>query len=181
MLKMKQLAEFIAKGNWQAAEKFLKAEARKKSATADVFYNLAKVLEAGLKYQQSGYWLRKAVGKNPDYQIAWFELGRWSLSFAPIHDAYEAFYKAYALDPEDDDARRNFGRIALRLGQWGEAEKAWSGFDDIEAKQAKYRIVAETGHDATGLLQELLRDKSVRPQVIKTMTKTAIGAIPLKL
>lgn len=175
-----KIPKLILNQDWIAAERLLKKAAQSKNASPDVFYNLAKVLEARNKYRQCGVWFRKAVNARRDYQIAWFELGRWSVSYGMLRSAFEAFENAYILDSKDKDAAINLARVALRLGKWEIAGRLWEQFDDQEAKQAMYRICVESGEDGIQTLKNLLSQKSIRAEVIKTMTRTAKGRIPLK-
>lgn len=181
MSKLKNLAVFIAEENWRGATAVLKREAGKAGAPASVFYNLAKVLEADKKWKQSGKWLKKAIQIDPTYQIAWFELGRWSIDQGDFQVAFEAFCKSSELDPDDKDAKRNAARIGLRLGMWEQAREHWKSCSDIEAEQARYRIAAELGESIDGLQARLLENRKARPEVIKTLTRTAKGKIPLIL
>lgn len=181
MSKSEKLAVFIAEENWRGAAAVLKREAGKAGAPASVFYNLAKVLEADKKWRQSGKWLKKAIQIDLNYQIAWFELGRWSLDQGDFQLAFEAFRKSSELNPDDKDARRNTARIALRLGMWEQAREYWKSYPDMEAEQARYRIAAELGESIDGLQTTLLENRNARPEVIKTLTRTAKGKIPLVL
>lgn len=181
MSKIQDLPQLISQENWSAATAVLKREAGKSGAPAHIFYNLAKVLQAGGKWKQSGKWLRRAILKDSNYQIAWFELGRWALEYRELQLAYEAFRKSSELNPDDTDAKRNAARLALRLGKWAQAREYWQAFTDIEAEQARYRIAAELGENIHDLRAKLLANQNARPEAIKTMTRTAKGSIPLRL
>ncbi len=181
MTNAEKLSVLIAEENWQAAAALLKREAGRASAPASIFYNLAKVLEVDQKWRQSGRWLRKAIRIDPTYQLAWFELGRWALDQRDFQQALEAFLKASELNPEDKDAKRNTARLALRLGQWEEAREHWKSFSDLEADQARYRIAAELREYTDDLQVALLENKKARAAVIKTLSRTAKGKIPLTL
>ena len=181
MTHLNALAELLATHNWAKAEQLLKRTIAKKHASPDIFYNLGKVLEAAGKYAQSGRWFEKATAAKPDYAMAWFELGRWQLNHHQLRSALTSFKQASALEPADKDARRNVARLALRLGEWENALAASAGFDDVEALQARYRIAVETNQDARTLLAELLKNKEARPLVLKMMTRTAKGCIPLRI
>lgn len=175
------LPRLLREENWSAAEKVLRAAARKKVAPAEVFYNLAKVLEASGKAAQMRTWLQRALKAKPDYAMAWFELGRCALAQQDFPSAFKAFERANALDPKDQDARRNLGRIALRLGVWDKAAACFARAEDTEAQLALYRIASERGEDTGALRETLLALPDDRPEVLKTLTRTAKGAIPLKL
>lgn len=83
--------------------------------------------------------------------------------------------------PDDADTQRNLGRVALRLGDWDIATDCFLAHSDQEARLARYRIAAETGSDITDLRDALLAERSWRPEVIKTLTRTAKGSVPLNL
>ena len=159
----------------------LRREACRKGATAQIYYNLAKVLEQVGKWQQAGQWLRRAVLKDPTYAIAWFELGRWQLDQRALRAAYGAFKTAFELNQQDHDAKRNAARLALRLGDWNQAQLLWQAFDDQEASLARYRIGAELGETEPGTIDALLSDKCHRPETWKALTRTARGSLPLSL
>lgn len=181
MANLANLPTLISSQNWPAAIKLLRREASKPDAGADIFYNLGKVLEADGKWLQSGEWFQKAVDRRSGYQVAWFELGRWAVDQRDLRRAFDAFMKAVDLEPADADARRNAGRIALRLGRWAQARTLWEAFSDNEAKQAQYRITAELSEPTSDMRNKLLDDRHLRPEVLKTLTRTAKGSIPLKI
>lgn len=175
------LPALLAAQDWPAAERLLRRLAKGKAPTADVFYNLAKVLEMAGKRAQVRHWLERAVGCKPDYAIAWFELGRAAVDEGDLPAARLAFVKALALAPQDADARRSLGRVALRLGDWEMANACFAGQTDREAQMARYRIGAETGAPVDDLRAALLARGEWRPEVLKTLTRTAKGSIPLVL
>lgn len=181
MARLSDLPTLVQTRQWKAAETLLRRQAAKPAATADIFYNLAKVLEADGRGRQARCWLEKAVAARPDYAAAWFELGRWFLADDQLRSAYAAFASAARHAPHDADAKRNLGRLALRLGEWETARSAWSAIDDVEAQCARYRITVETGNDAGQQLDALLEMSGARPVVLKAMTRTARGRIPLRL
>lgn len=175
------LPALLAAKDWPAAERLLRRFAKGKAPHSAVFYNLAKVLEAGGKPDQKKHWLERAVAANPSYGLAWFELGRVALEHNALSDALAAFVRASVLMPDDADTQRNLGRVALRLGDWDIATDCFLAHSDQEARLARYRIAAETGSDITDLRDALLAERSWRPEVIKTLTRTAKGSVPLNL
>ncbi|QFT98649.1 Anaphase-promoting complex, cyclosome, subunit 3 [Roseovarius sp. THAF8] len=181
MADLSRLPALLQAEDWAAAERLLRRAANAKSAPAEVFYNLAKVLEESGKSGQRVQWLRRAVLRRSDYAKAWFELGRAELEALDLRAAHRAFDKAHKLDPGDSDARRMFARLCLRLGQWDKAETAFGNAEDAEARLARYRIAAETGRSTRADRHALLLDQSLRPQALKALTRTAKGAIPLNL
>ena len=173
------LPGLLAAEDWPAAGALLRAAAAQDGASAEVFYNLGKVLEAAGRHAEAGPWFERAVSARPDYQIAWFELGRWAIAHGPLQRALDAFRAASQIDANDEDAARNHARLALRLGHWQEAERVWSRFSDPEALMAHYRTITERGEDGSGLRDELLARGDLRPDMLKAMTRTARGRIPL--
>lgn len=175
------LPALLAAKDWPAAERLLRRLAKGKAPQPAVFYNLAKVLEAGGKPEQMKHWFERAVAANPNYGVAWFELGRVALEHNALDEALTAFVRTAALMPGDADTRRNLGRVAMRLGDWDRAAECFAGQGDPEARLAHYRIAAETGASSTELRDALLAERSWRPEVIKTLTRTAKGSVPLNL
>jgi tetratricopeptide (TPR) repeat protein len=179
MVDLTELPGFIAAQDWAAAERLLRKAARARNPPPEVYYNLAKVLEAAGKPGQMAQWLKRALTANPAYAFAWFELGRLALNEARLEAAFHPFTKAHELAPGDDDSRRNLGRIALRLGKWDVASSCFGGVDDPEALLARYRIAAETGTATQAMRAALFAQPGLRKAVLKTLTRTAKGSIPL--
>lgn len=178
---MKHLPALLAAQDWASAERLLRRLSKSKAAPAEVFYNLAKVLEAAGKTGQITTWLKRAISANPRYALAWFELGRQHLQAGALEDAFQAFDKAHRYDPSDPDSQRNLGRVALRLGEWSVAERCFANQQDTEAQLARYRIAAETGQATVALRNAMLADGKNRTSVLKTLTRTAKGSFPLSV
>lgn len=178
---MKPLPAMLAAQDWTSAERLLRRLSKSKSAPPEVFYNLAKVLEASDKNSQIVTWLKRAVAANPQYASAWFELGRHQLEGGALEGAFHAFEKAHLCNPSDSGSKRNLGRVALRLGYWDLAAHCFSGQQDSEAQLARYRIAAETGMETVDLRDALLAETNMRPSVLKTLTRTAKGSFPLSV
>ncbi|SMX27510.1 Tetratricopeptide repeat protein [Pelagimonas phthalicica] len=181
MADLSALPSFLQAQDWEKAEQLLRRAAKAEAAPAEVFYNLAKVLEAAGKPRQRKVWLQRAIQARPGYGLAWFELGRISLEEDDLEAAWLAFSRVAALDPSDGDARRNLGRVALRLGYWDDARLAFMGATDREAKEAQYRIASEMGEDTTALRDELLQDKENRAETLRSLTRASKGSLPLRL
>jgi cytochrome c-type biogenesis protein CcmH/NrfG len=178
-----RLTELLIAGDWTAAEALLAPLAARPDAPVAVVYNHGKVLiELGCS-REAVAALRRVCAQAPGRADAWFELGRAALLHEDFDTALEAFAEALARDPDDRDARRNLGRVALRLGQWEAARAAWEGLgEDDEAGLALYRIAAETGApDAPARRARLLAAHPDRAAVILTLVRTSKGAIPLDL
>lgn len=175
------LPGLLATHDWPAAERVLRRLAKGKAPGPEVFYNLAKVLEAASKHDQRVYWLERAVAAQPRYGIAWFELGRAALQSGALAQAQDAFQHAVDLMPKDADAKRNLGRIALRRGDWPVAETCFAALPDLEAQIAIYRLRAETGQASKALRDALLAQPAARPAALRALTRTAKGSLPLIL
>ncbi|WP_299407436.1 tetratricopeptide repeat protein [uncultured Roseobacter sp.] len=181
MTDLSALHGILQAQDWPRAERLLRRAAQKKGAPAEVYYNLAKVLEARGKPAQRQIWLKRAVSERPDYAMAWFELGRAALDDGDLVAAAQAFDTAARLAPEDHEARRLSAQLALRLGDWEKAKAGFAESTDSEARLARYRIAAEQGEDTTAARAALLRDPEMRPAVLRVLTRTAKGTLPLKL
>lgn len=181
MADLTALPRLIQAQDWAAAESLLRGAAMPSDAPAEVFYNLAKIVEMQGKWTDAGPWLHRATQRRANYAMAWFELGRWAADHDDRALALTAFRHAAALDPTDRDARRNLGRIALRQGDWDTVLTAFDGQTDLEARIALYRARTETGADTRAELDALLARKDARAAVFKAMTRTAKGRVPLRL
>ncbi|KEO56444.1 tetratricopeptide repeat protein [Thioclava pacifica] len=184
MSGLAKLGHLIAAQDWAGAEAVLRREAARKDAPAQIFYNLAKVLEAAGRPEQMGHWLTRAVKRDPGYAIAWFELGRVKLAGDQLEEARAAFARALALDHQDADAARNLMRLALRLGHWEEAANAAHRLGaDPEALATRYRAASELGHvdEADHLRNALLHDPANRAVALKALTRVAKGQLPMRL
>lgn len=182
MTDLSPLAGFLAQNDWVAAERLLRRAARDKRASAMVFYNLAKVLEAQGKTGQRESWLKRALAVDAAHDKAWFELGRVRLETRDLPGAERAFAKAVVLSPQDLDGWRQLLRIRLRVGDWAGAEEVLAQLpDDGETRSAIYRIGCETGRDMTPLRARLLADPHRRMEALKVLTRVAKGAVPLRL
>lgn len=181
MAGLGKLPALLQAGDWPEAERLLRRAAKSKSAGAEVFCNLAKALEENGKHSQRAQLLKRAVLRRPDYANAWYELGRAKLEALDLIGAHKAFGKAYALHPGDADARRRFARQCLRLGQWDKAEAAFGDASDAEARLARHRTAAAAGRITRADRDALLKEASLRPEVLKTLMRTAKGAVPLRL
>lgn len=127
--------------------------------------------------------LCRAVQLAPGHAAAWFELGRAAVAREDFATAMSGFSQALKLTPDDIDARRNLGRVTLRLGAYDAAYTAWAPLrGDPEADLALYRIAAETGDpNAKALRRALIEHHPNTAAVIKTLVRVSKGAIPLNL
>ena len=182
-----RLAAALAREDWGGAERILRQWAKKKSAPAAVFYNLAQVLVRAGKAEQAGAWYRKALTLDPRHADAWCELGAWRAERGEAVEAAEAYARALALRPNDADALRGAARTAMRLGDWDRAKSHWRALagdaadpTDDEAAIGLLRVALETGSpEAEALRRGLSARPDLRPQLVKALTRTARGALPL--
>jgi predicted Zn-dependent protease len=170
----------IRAGDWPRAEQALRRLVKERGTPAEAAYNLAQVLLHRGRGEQAGPWLRRAVAQRPDYAIAWFELGRWTLLHGALDEARDAFARAAALAPEDADAWRNLARIAERLGDFATARDAWARLADPEARVGLLRALLELRDPAAEpLRQALWVEPALRPLVLRAITATSAGRLPL--
>ncbi len=178
--------EAIAAADWKRAETVLRRLLRSRDAPAQAAYNLALVLAELGKGEQSGAWFAKAVKRDPDYASAWFEYGRWLLDRGQLADARQAFEAVVRLEPETADAWRNLGRLRERLAAFEGSLEAWkavarlAGGLDSETELGKLRALLELRRpEAVDLRSRLAADPALRPGLLKVLTRTSAGTLPL--
>lgn len=183
MSGLQKLPALLAAGDWVAAERLLKRAAQGKGAGAPVFYNLGKVYLEQARAEPAITWLRRAVATDPTHASAWFELGRAAVLAEDLPLAAAGFERALAQVPGDRDARRNLGRLLLRLGRFAQARAIWAPLaGEAEADAAIYRAAAECGDADVGALRAaLLARPEARPQAIKALVQVSKGSLPLSL
>ncbi|MEL6768973.1 MAG: tetratricopeptide repeat protein [Pseudomonadota bacterium] len=184
----RDLDALIRSGDWQRAETRLRRLARERDATAPVFYNLAKVLEAQGKWAQSGAWLKRAVSADVKHGKAWFELGRWLVDQGgAVSEAAAAFGRAAKLLPDDVDSWRNLARTTLRAGQWARALEASEKVltllpEEAEALAIAARAAAEERDRARAA--DYAKRLAVRGDSgalwLKALTRSSAGSLPLR-
>lgn len=182
-MKPDDLTQALIRGDWLRAEAILAPLAAAPGAHPSAVYNLGKVLMELGRHDEAIHHFRRCSGVAPAHQAAWFEMGRCALLTEDFPLALEAFSHALALDPHDSDARRNLGRVALRLCAWNIAREAWEPLSgDPEAALALYRVAAETRDPAAPAMRaRLLADHPDRAAAIRTLVRVAKGAVPLDL
>ncbi len=184
--QVESLQRALAAANWPAAETMLRRAARHRDAPASVFYNLGQVLARLGRAGQSGPWYRKAVAADPRHADAWCEYAAWLAGRGETGPALAAWQRAVALRPDHRATLRGRARLALRAGLWTEARATWqalAGDGDAtgEAALALLRIALETGDpEATARRCRLVARPELRPALLKTITRTARGAVPLR-
>lgn len=180
MTRLDALPGLIVRQDWAAAERLLRRAAQGQGATAPVFYNLAKVLEAQGKPDQRLHWLRRAVARDPAHPAAWFEIGRALLALPDLAGAEAAYARAALLDPSDAEAWGALWPLRLRLGDWAGARAALATLPDTPAtRAARYRIACELGEAPDPA--PLLADPAGRPEALKALTRVSRGRMPLRL
>ena len=184
--QVESLQRAFAAANWPAAEAMLRRAARHRDAPASVFYNLGQVLARSGRAGQSGPWYHKALAADPGHADAWCEYAVWLAVQGQTVPALAAWKHAVALRPDHRATLLGRARLALRAGLWTEARAAWqalAGDGDAtgEADLALLRIALETGDpEATERRSRLAARPELRPALLKTITRTARGAVPLR-
>ncbi|MCI4661200.1 MAG: tetratricopeptide repeat protein [Neomegalonema sp.] len=183
-MDLDKLRKALSTQDWASAERLLRRAAEQRTAPASVFYNLAQVLVRADKGEEAGPWYRKAVGRDPGHAHAWHEYGAWLTERGELAEAMSAFSRAARLAPQDTDAQRNLGRVALRLGEWEVARGAFLalGPQDDEAALALLRLALETGApdaQTRAMRRELAQKPALRAHLLKTLTRSARGRVPL--
>ncbi len=146
---LSELPKLLDGGEWAQAEKILRTAAGQRGAGAHVFYNLAKVLEAQDKEEDTLPWLRKAVAADPKHALAWYELGRCKMS-RNLSEAEFAFRTAARLLPGDPDCWRNLARVRFRLEDWQGCAAALQELpEDDETLSMAYRVTCELHNAST--------------------------------
>ena len=178
-----RLQKALAQGDWAQADAVLAPVTAEAGAHPSMLYNHGKVLMELGQMAAAAELLQRTVRAAPGHAAAWFELGRAALLQEDFATAFAGFSRALELTPEDDDARRNLGRVALRLGEYGVARAAWLPLrGDAEADLVLYRIAAETGDpSAAQQRRDLLARHPDRAAVIRTLVRVSKGAVPLNL
>ena len=184
--QVKSLQRAFAAANWPAAEAMLRRAVRHRDAPASVFYNLGQVLARLGRAGQSGPWYRKALAADPRHADAWCEYAAWLAVRGETVPALAAWKRAVALRPDHRATLLGCARLALRAGLWTEARATWqalAGDGDAtgEAALALLRIALETGDpEAMARRRRLAARPELRPALLKTITRTARGAVPLR-
>ena len=186
MADLSALPRLLASADWPAAERVLRRAAASRGATAAVFYNLAKVLEAQGKHAQRQTWLARALSCDPNHGLAWYELARVLVDTQALDAAEHALGRAAQLLPNDADVALMLAQIRLRAGNWLGARQALAVFDSAATPPdrvdlLRYRIACELGEDASAQRQSLLARPHLRPSVLQALTRTGRGALPLTI
>ena len=184
--QVEKLQRELAAANWPAAEAILRRAARHRDAPASVFYNLGQVLAHSGRAGLSGPWYRKALAADPGHADAWCEYGAWLAVRGETGPALAARKHAVALRPEHRETLLGCARLTLRASLWTEARSMWqelAGDSDAtgEAALALLRIALETGDPkAAARRRGLAARPELRPGLLKTITRTARGTVPLR-
>ncbi len=165
MSTLKNITPLLARGDWSAAENALLEAASQRGATAGVFYNLARVLEAQGKDNEMILWLRKAVAVDPNHSMAWYELGRAQMAHDP-QAAEKSFTKAAKLSPGDQDCWRHLARLRMRLADWEGCAAALQELpEDTETLSIAYRVACETTNAASPLHSPVAQRPANEPRL----------------
>lgn len=177
-----RLAHAIATQDWPLAEKLLRRRVAGKRAEARDFYNLAKVLEVGGKYHQSGAWFQKALVADPAHHDARYELARWHVEQGQNTVAWATLGPLFKSGvPVDVDFLSLGAQLALRVGSWEMAETLWLALAPSDERTAAlYRIGCETGK-LSAQDKIAFQRSHPNPAMHGAKVKTARGTLALRL
>ena len=180
----RRLMEALENEDWEIAERLLRRAAAQKSVPAAVFYNLAQVLVQAGRPDEAGEWYEKAVETDSSHADAWSEYADWLAERGAFDEALGAYEKAVSLLPEDLEVMFGAAQCATRLCAWEKASSLWSALAQAGDKRAAVgmlHVALEQGSPtAKELRRKLARAPHLRPELLKTLTKTARGSMPLR-
>jgi len=120
-------AEEYARASFQVLEK----------SRAEMLYGFAKESASQGKMDAAVGYLRQAVGEDPGYFRAQFELAVLLHQRGELHAAIGCYLGALAADPEHLGSHFNLGLAYVATGQLGSAEKQIAWLKEHDAKLAK--------------------------------------------
>ena len=129
--------------------------ARHPSYAAIAAVNLGTLFFARKVYIAAEKWYRHATLLDPEYALAWFDLGTVLCDLERREEAVEAYNKAVGIAPDYADAHYNLALILEVLKRPRRAVVHWTAY-------------AKRGHDgpalrhARGRIKELLRSERLR-------------------
>jgi tetratricopeptide (TPR) repeat protein len=180
--------EAISRRDWPAAEFILRALAdSQQPLVPQVGHHLALVLREQGKVDECAIWLQRVLSTTPGYHAARFELAAYQMDHGDLERALENFRLFIEAVPDDPDGLKNAGLLAMRLGQWREAED-WLDRclarqpDDVDAQLARANVAREAGDmkRAEAIYRRLFKDEiPLRPLIQKSMTQGGAGHPPL--
>ncbi len=177
----------IAACDWKQAQAALSLLLERTPEQPSLLYNLALVLRRQNKNAEALDALDKALKLAP-HQGAAYERAATLMDMGNLAQSLKSFKKYQRQFAEDPDALLNMGRICLALDAPVEAKAYFENRlrlmpDDTEAKVGLGEALTRMG-EASGVtaLQEIYRSSPQRrPHLLKIMTQTPTGRLPLRL
>lgn len=118
-------------GKIEAAER-LYLDILRTSGDARAAINLGAIAYGRRQYAMAEEMYRLATRTEPDYVMAWFNLGNALDELKRLPEAIEAYQKAVSLDPRYADAHFNLGMALERVGQGAQALKHWRAYVKLD-------------------------------------------------
>jgi superkiller protein 3 len=108
-------------------------------------------------------YFKKAVDVDPQFALAWSQLGEQQLKLGQLDPAIESLRTALKLDPTDINARQNLGIALLNKNEFAEAEKE---LREVVSKNAK----SATAHMYLGItLSRLKKDDEAEAELVRAI------------
>ena len=188
MSAFRSVAASIAAGDWQKAERQLRALRRRYPERADVSYNLALVVRERGRFDEALDMLAATARRFPDYPQAAFERASTLLELGREAEAGDRLERYLVQWPDDADAHLLLGRIRVRQGDTGRARKHLAALEpspadgNHDARLLAAQIDLRDGDLGRALtrFRELSRAlPALRPSLLKELTQAPRGRIPI--
>jgi Tfp pilus assembly protein PilF/ADP-heptose:LPS heptosyltransferase/SAM-dependent methyltransferase len=98
-----------------------RATLKQRPEDTDTLNNLAVLLGAVRRHEESRAAFLRAIEIRPDFAAAWCNLGNVVREMGLTTEAEEAYRKAIELDPKFTDAKLNLGLLLLTVGRYADA------------------------------------------------------------
>ncbi|MDD2868198.1 tetratricopeptide repeat protein [Neomegalonema sp.] len=174
----------LSRADWPAAVEALRGLiALAPKPPGGLVHNLALALKHAGRPKEALAEFDRALKLEPGHLKAIYERAALLMETNRPAEALAGFEAYLKADPQDSDARRNRARLLLALGRWPEAEAAFAAFSDEEGELAQLRLAAEQGRaeEAATRARALMARPEARAAVLKTLTASGRGSLPLKV
>jgi tetratricopeptide (TPR) repeat protein len=94
---------------------------------------------------------RSAVDRNPQYPLAWYELGFALRETGRFAEAVDAYRRYIPLRPNDPDPHYGLGRALAKLGRGDEAVRSFETYVAMESRTGEGRWVASAKAEIAAL------------------------------
>lgn len=128
----------MAAGEYELALESFTRAALQQGMTPQVLTSLGTANLGLRRIGQAEPLLRRAVRDDPDWPVAWNNLGVFLMETGEYAEASQVFRKAYALDNGESDAIRDNLRLALAKTE---------NFGHTEAQNQEYKVVRRGSSD----------------------------------